>query len=67
MKETQKQAIEEKIWSLLMGFENIYKTEQPTFTYSTEDESYCMKKELLEKLPLNLRSELLTIVTICKS
>lgn len=62
MNSIQKQETEEKIWKLLRGYENIYKTEQPTFTYSTLSDSFLMKKELLSKLPKEIADKLLTIV-----
>jgi hypothetical protein len=65
MTENQKQIVERKIWDLLKGYEHIYTTVQPTLTYINETDKFCMKKELLEKLPMHLRNELLNFVIVC--
>lgn len=65
MTESQRTVIEEKIWKLLNGYENIYSSIQPTLTYSIEKNEFCMKKEILEKLPPNVSNELLKLLKIC--
>ncbi len=66
MTKKQKLETEEKIWNLLKGYDHIFKTVQPTLTYSISSNRFCMQKELLTKLPKDLQNELLTILDICK-
>ena len=65
MTDTQKNQTEEKIWKLLRGYEGIYKTTQPTLTYSISDETFYMQRQLLSKLPKQVVKELLNLVKIC--
>ena len=57
---TSRQQIEteEKIWGLLKGYEDIYEKAQPTLSFSNDEKTFFMKKELLEKLPKNIKDKL---------
>ena len=66
MTEKQKLETEEKIWNLLNGYEHIFTTVQPTLTYSIASDRFYMKKELLRKLPKEIKDELLAILDECK-
>ena len=62
MTSRQKIETEEKIWNLLIGYEEIYKKVQPTLSFSTDNKIFLMKNELLEKLPKCVKEKLLKLL-----